>query len=144
MNKYLKSFFHRGLVFSGLGPVVMGIIYLILENTVENFSLNGDEAFSAIISTYLLAFIHAGASVFNDVEHWSIAKSMFFHFSVLYAAYSLCYLINSWIPFDITVFLIFTAIFVVAYFAVWLTVLICVRAASKKFNQKLKNLHFEN
>ncbi|MBQ8344603.1 MAG: DUF3021 domain-containing protein [Clostridia bacterium] len=137
MNKYLKSFLQRGLIFGGFGPVITGIIYYILSITIDNFSVSGTEMFTAIISTYLLAFVHAGCSIFNQVEHWPIAKSLFFHFLSLYLAYSVCYLINSWIPFDITVFLIFTGIFVLGYAIVWLIVYLIVKQTERKLNSKL-------
>lgn len=138
MNKYVKEFFRRGLLFGGFGPVILGIIYWILSETVENFSISGFEIFLGIISTYLLAFIQAGASVFNQIEHWPLPKSLLCHFSTLFAAYSLCYIGNTWIPFEPKVILIFFGIFVAIYFAVWITVYISVKAASKKFNAKIK------
>ena len=137
MNKYLKSFLHRGLVFGGFGPIVVGIVYLICNFSIENFTLAGAECALAIISTYILAFLHAGASVFNQIESWSFAKSLFCHFGVLYIAYSLCYLMNSWIPFDFKVFLIFTGIFVAVYFIVTAIVVISIKCASKKYNKQL-------
>lgn len=138
MNKYLKSFLHRGLVFGGFGPIVTGIVYLVLSRIIEGFSLSGSEVFLAIISTYLLAFVHAGASVFNQIEHWPVMKSLLCHFSLLYLAYSLCYIMNSWIPFDLRILLIFTAIFAAVYFVIWIAVWISVKSASKKMNSKLK------
>ncbi len=138
MNRYMKEFLHRGMAFGGFGPIIVGIIYLILSYTLEGFSLSGLEVFTAIVSTYLLAFIQAGVSVFNQIEEWPLAKSLLCHFAVLYAAYVGCYLLNAWIPFDLTVLLIFTAIFVVAYFVIWITVYLAVRATSKKMNQKLQ------
>ena len=138
MNKYLKMFLHRGLIFGGFGPIVMGIIYLILHYTVEGFSISGAKAFLAILSTYLLAFVHAGASVFNTIEEWGLAKSTACHFGSLYVAYSLCYLVNSWIPRSIVGFAVFTGIFLLVYIVVWVTVVICVKAASREFNAKLK------
>ena len=138
MNIYLKRFLQRGITFGGFGPVVLAVIYLILSYTVEGFSLGGTEVFLGIISTYLLAFLQAGASVFNQIEHWPLAKSLFFHLGSLYLAYSICYLVNSWIPFHPLAFLIFTAGFVLIYFAVWLTVVLIIRATTKRLNQKLK------
>ena len=137
MNKYLKEFLHRGLIFGGFGPIILGIIYAILEGTVSDFSLNGTQVLIAIISIYLLAFVQAGASVFNQIESFSIPKSLLCHLSVLYVAYVCCYLINSWIPFNPIVILIFTAIFLVIYFAVWLTVFISVKIVSRRLNEKL-------
>lgn len=138
VNKYVKEFFHRGLVFSGFGPIVLGIIYAILSNALESFSLTGWQALLAIASTYLLAFVQAGASVFNQIEHWPLPKSLFCHFGMIYLVYVLCYLVNTWIPFDINVILIFTAIFVLVYFVVWIIVYVSIKAVSKKMNCKLQ------
>lgn len=137
MNKYLKIFLHRGLMFGGFGPIILGIIYAILQNTTHTFSLNGNQILVAIISIYLLAFIQAGASVFNQIESFSTPKSLFYHLLVLYLAYIGCYLINNWIPFNLNVILIFTAIFLITYFVVWLTVFICIKSVSRKLNKKL-------
>ena len=138
MNKYLKEFFHRGLLFGGFGPIVMGIIYLILSYGIDGFSIEGREAFWAILSTYLLAFVHAGASIFNQIESWPISKSLLFHFTTLYFAYTICYLVNSWIPFNIRFLGVFTAIFVVVYFIVWITVYIAVKTYERRLNARLK------
>lgn len=137
MKNYVKSFLLRGMLFGGFGPVVLGIVYAVLQNTLTDFTLNGTEVLLAIVSTYLLAFLQAGASVFNQIENWSIPKSLFFHFLTLYIAYSLCYLINTWIPFEPLVLLSFTLIFVVIYFVVWITVYLTVKATAKKFNKQL-------
>lgn len=136
--KYVKEYLRRGLMFSGFGPIIAGIVLFILSFTIEDFSLSGAEVFLAIISTYLLAFVQAGASVFNQIEHWSIGKSLFFHFASIYLAYSICYVANSWIPFEPMVLLIFTAVFVAAYFAIWLTVYFIARATGKKLTKNLR------
>lgn len=138
MNKYVKDFITRGLMFSGLGPVTVGIVYAILESTLKNFSLSGKEVLLAVISSYLLAFVQAGASVFNQIEHWPLPKSLFFHFLTLYAAYVLCYVVNAWIPLMWEVILIFTAIFVVSYFIIWTVVYLAVRSATNKMNSRLR------
>ena len=135
--KYVKDFFLRGALFGGLGPIIAGIIYLTLSFTIEGFTLTGIQVFVAIISTYLLAFIQAGASVFNQVEGWSIAKSLFFHLTSIYLAYISCYLINYWIPFDWRIILIFTASFLVMYFIIWLSVYFSIKAISKNLNKKI-------
>lgn len=137
MNTYLKSFLHRGMMFGGFGPIVAGIVYLILSNTIENFTLSGNQVFLTIISTYILAFLQAGASVFNQIEHWPIAKSLLCHFATLYFAYTVCYLVNTWIPFEPMVIVIFTLIFAVTYFIIWGIVYLSVKTASKKLNAKI-------
>lgn len=137
MNKYFKEFCLRGLIFSGFGPIITGIVLFCVSLKTELF-LGGKEILAAIISTYLLAFVHAGASVFNQIESWSIPKSAGIHFLMLYLAYVSCYLVNSWIPFNINVILIFTAIFAVVYAVIWITVFLIVRKTTKKLNRKIK------
>jgi hypothetical protein len=137
MNKYLKEFFRRGLMFGGFGPLVAGIIYFVVSKTSPSFFLNGTEVFSAILSTYILAFLQAGATVFNQIENWSLMKSLLCHFSTLFVGYTSCYLLNSWIPFDYRVILIFIGIFVAVYFTVWSIVYFSIKATSRKLNMKL-------
>ena len=137
MNKYLKEFFRRGLMFGGFGPLVAGIIYFVVSKISPSFFLNGTEVFGAILSTYILAFLQAGASVFNQIENWSLMKSLLCHFSTLFVAYTSCYLLNSWIPFDYRVILIFIGIFVAVYFTIWSIVYFSIKATSRKLNMKL-------
>lgn len=136
-NQYVKEFLHRGMLFGGFGPIVVGIVYAILQNCLADFALTGTQVLLAIVSTFLLAFLQAGASVFNQIEHWPLAKSLLCHFATLYVAYSLCYLLNSWIPFKLEVFLLFTAIFVVGYAVIWLTVYLIARSTGKKLTKQL-------
>lgn len=138
MNRYAKEFFHRGLLFGGFGPIIMGIVFAILERTLKDFSVSGTQILLAIVSTYLLAFVQAGASVFNQIEEWPLPKSLLFHFLSLYLAYSLCYLANSWIPFEPMVLVFFSLVFAVSYFVVWLTVFLICRAVSRKMTSKLR------
>ena len=124
-------------MFGGFGPIVAGIVYAILERTVSNFSLSGTQVLLAISSAYMIAFVQAGASVFNQIEEWPLPKSLLFHFLSLYAVYVIGYLVNTWIPFQAEVVLIFTGIFVAVYFAVWVTVYLIVKATSRQLNEKL-------
>ncbi len=137
MNQFIKQFFHRGMLFGGFGPIVLGIVYAILQATDSLFSLTGQQVLLGIVSTYLLAFIQAGVSIFHQIEHWSLPRSLFCHFGILYLAYSLCYIANTWIPFEPMVLGIFTAIFTVGYFAIWLIVYCSVRAVGNRINAKL-------
>ena len=139
MNKYVKEFLRRGLLFGGFGPIILGVIYLVLSRTIDDFSVGGGEVFLGIISIYLLAFIQAGVSVFNQIEEWGIGKSLLIHFSTLFLAYSGCYLLNTWIPFEPMVLLIFAIVYIVIYFAVWLTVYLIIRATRNKLNRQLKD-----
>ena len=127
-------------MFGGLGPMVAGIVFAILGATIKDFHIDGWQILMAIVSTYLLAFVQAGASVFNQIENWGIAKSLACHFGSIYAVYMLTYVVNSWIPFEPMVVVIFTALFAVMYAVIWLTVFLVIRKTEKKLNKKVKEL----
>ena len=137
MNKYLKTFLHRGLLFGGFGSIVVGIVIWCIELAGVDIALSGGEMLLAVISGYALAFVQAGASVFNQIDEWPITKSLLCHFSLLFVTYSLVYVINSWIPFEPMVLLIFCLIFVAVYFIVWTTVYLCIKAHTKRLNARL-------
>ena len=137
MNKYLKEFLRRGLIFSGFGPIVLGVVYLIVSKNIVDFTLTATEVFTAIVSIYCLAFLQAGASVFNVIEHWPLLKLITCHFATIYVAYITCYIVNSWIPFALKNLIWFTVIFVVIYAIIWLTVYLCTKGVAKKLNDKI-------
>ena len=137
MKGYVKIFLHRGLMFGGFGPIVVGVVYLILSHSPADFSLNGSQVFLAILSSYLLAFLQAGAGLFYQIEEWPLVQSLLCHFGLLYFSYVGCYLVNAWIPFEWTVVWIFTAIFAGGYVLVWLFVYLSVKATKKRLNQEL-------
>ena len=139
MNLYVKEFLKRGLIFSGLGPVIAGIVYLCIEKTGVDLKLTGFNVFLAIITTYIIAFVQAGSSVFNQIDSWSKAKSLLLQMTSIYVVYMGGYLINNWIPFKIEVIIIFTCIFVALYLSIWLTVYFINKNVSKKLNAKLNN-----
>ena len=121
-------------MFGGFGPIILGIIYLVLQSTIKGFSLSGGQVFAAIISTYLLAFVQAGASVLNQIDTRFPLLTTGLHLLILYVAYVGAYLINSWIPFSPEALGIFTAVFVIGYAIIWLTVFVSIKTVSRKLN----------
>ena len=134
MNKYVKEFLHRGLMFSGLGCIIAAIISCFEESLVQD----GRTVLAAMISTYILAFIHAGTTVFHTVESWSAVKSAFFQLLTLYVSYLGCYIANSWLTVSPAVIGIFTLAFVGGYLVIWLIVYLSVKSTGKELNKCLK------
>ena len=137
MKKYIISFLHRGSIFGGFGPIITGIILGIIS-LFDEVILVDSEIFIVIISTYLLAFVHAGSSVFNQIEEWPLPKSLAAHFGSLYCVYVLCYLLNRWIPFNWIDILFFTLIFVAVYLVVWFIVYIIIKNTTIQMNKQQK------
>lgn len=136
MKKYLIDFIKRGLIFGGFGPVIVAVIYFIVSLS-ETVNLTPGQILVAVISSYLLAFIQSGATIFNQIENWSTAKSSLVYFTILYIAYLSCYLVNSWIPFEWLFVLIFTVSFVITYLIIWFIVYLIVKQTTKRLNEKL-------
>ena len=93
----------------------------------------------AIVTTYIIAFIHAGSSVFNIVESWSRVKGLLFQLISIYTVYTIGYLLNSWLPLKIEVIIIYTVIFVLAFLTVWLAIFFITKSVTKKLNDKLNS-----
>ena len=138
MNKYVKDFLIRGLLFGGFGPIIAGFVFMIIDFTGSNLVLEGWQIFLAIVTSYLLAFISAGASVFEQIEDWSTIKSMFIHCLTIYVIYLATYLINSWIPLKWEVILIFSIGVIGGFLLIWLIVYIINKECSKSLNKKLR------
>jgi hypothetical protein len=125
-------------LFGGFGPIVLGIVFFFIDLSGTELGLDGTDILLAIISTYLIAFVQAGASVFNQIEHWPVTKSLGCHFSALFAVYTFAYVVNSWITFEPLAILFFSLIFIITYFIIWITVYLSVKAYTKKLNEKIK------
>ena len=138
MKKYIKEFFLRGLICGGFGPIVVGIVYAIVGYATKENLVTTNNMLMVIISSYVLAFLVAGSTMFYQVEHWSLSKAILFHALALYISYLGCYLLNSWIEFNIIAVLIFTGIFIVGYLLIWLIIFISTKMTEKKLNKKVE------
>ena len=68
MKKIIAEFFRRGLVAFGFGPLVLAVIFLILQcnGVVETLSVN--QVCLGIFSLSALAFVAGGMNVIYQVE----------------------------------------------------------------------------
>ena len=136
-NKYLKQFLLTGAVFAGFGPIIGGyILWMILSPA--NLTITGGQVFLAAVSTYIIAFVHAGTTVFHKIEHWSPFKAAALQLLCIYTVYMGTYLINRWMPLDWKVVLIATVLFVIAYVIIWAIVFTVTRRITKKLNKKIE------
>ena len=133
----VKEFLKRGFAFGGLGCIIVGFIYWMISLGIKDLNLQGWQIFVAILSGYVIAFIHAGTSVFHQIDSWSPLKSATFQLVFLYITHLVIYLVNSWIPLRLDVILIFTGLFIVGYLIIWLIILLIVRKSVKRINKQL-------
>lgn len=138
MKKYVLEFLKRGLMAASGGPVILAIIYGILGATGASASLSPGEVCTGILTVTVMAFIAAGASVVYQIERLPLLPATLIHTGVLYLDYLLVYLLNNWIPRDLTGIGVFTAIYFAGYAVIWLSILLSIKANTRRINRKLR------
>ena len=135
MKKMMKEFVFRGLIAAGFGPIVYGIVIFIIETCGVNAMQDGSMILKAILSTYMMAFICAGASVIWQNERLGLGYSALIHGTVIYISYLITYLLNGWLDHDKIGQ--FSIIFISGYIIIWLIIFITEKIKAKKLNQQL-------
>ena len=137
MKKYLKEFCLRGMAFGGFGPLIYGIVMLIINLSGVDTTIDGLIVFKGVLSTYLLGFICAGVSIVWNIEKLGIGFAILIHGSALYISYLLTYLINGWLGNNNGI-LIFSIAFILGYVLIWLIIYVIEKCRAKKLNRTLK------
>lgn len=136
MKKYVLEFVKRGLMAASGGPLILAIIYGVLEATKTVTVLTPGEACMGIVSITVMAFIAAGITMIYQVESLPLPMAILIHGGVLYLDYLMIYLLNSWLPGNAVG--IFTIIFFTGFALVWLVIYLCIRKKTKRLNEKMK------
>lgn len=137
IKKYYKDFLMRGLTVMGGGPIVLAIIYTILELCGVEVILNGYQVALGIITITVLAFVAAGVTVVYQIEELPLVKATALHGIVLYISYAVVFLVNGWLKEGYIPFLVFTVIFIVGYFAIWGIIYLVIKKSTEKINVKI-------
>ena len=138
MKRIILEFFRRGLIASGLGPIVLAIFYLILQKQTAIETLTVHQVCLGIFSLSALAFLAGGMNVIYQIERLPLMFAILIHGSVLYISYFVTYLLNDWLEWGVTPILVFSAIFVVGYMLIWGIIYYIIKRNTKKLNQILK------
>lgn len=138
MKKFRNEFFLRGLTAAAGGPVILAIVYGILGAVGVIESLSPGEVCTGILTVTLMAFIAAGITAIYTLERLPLISAILIHAGVLYLDYLMIYLLNSWIPKDLTAIGIFTAIFAAGFAVIWLCIYLFTRSRTDTLNRKLQ------
>lgn len=134
MKKFIFDFVQRGLAAAGFGPVVLAIIYLILQQSGVVTTLTVNQVCTGIFSITALAFIAGGMNAVYQIERLPLVTAILIHGVVLYIGYLCTYLVNDWLKPDTTAIIIFSAIFAVGFFVIWAIIYSIIRRNTKKLN----------
>ena len=138
MKKNILEFLRRGSIACGVGPIVLAILYLILQQQAAVETLTVNQVCRGIFSLSALAFLAGGMNVVYQIEQLPLTAAILIHGSVLYFSYLITYLFNGWLEQGAAPILIFTGIFVFGYLAIWAAIYLTNKNRAKKLNQKLK------
>ena len=138
MKKHILEFIRRGLVTCGFGPIVLAVIYLILQKQGLIQSLTVDQVSAGIVSLSVLAFIAGGMNCVYQIERLPLMVAILIHGSVLYISYLGTYLLNNWLAGGMIPILVFTGIFVLGYLAIWAIIYCIIKRRTAKLNEMLK------
>ena len=138
MKKFWKEFIFRGLICASGGPIVLGVIYGILDVTGAVQAISPGSVCLAILSIALLAFVVAGMTAIYQLEQLPLPIMILLHGGALYLAYILTYIINGWLQKSLVSILMFTGIFLAGYGLIWCIIYLVERAKARRLNQLLK------
>ena len=134
MKKIILDFLHRGVVACGLGPMVLVVFYLILQRHCGLQTLTVTEVCVGILSLSALAFVAGGMNAVYQIEQLPLMVAILIHGGVLYLCYLATYLVNGWLEWGTAPILVFTAIFVVGYLAIWAVIYAIIRRRTARLN----------
>lgn len=139
MKAFWKDFCLRGLVSAWGGPIVLCIIYAVLDKTGSVTTVTTGEVALGILSITLLAFLVAGMTAIYQVERLPLPAAILIHGAVLYTLYIGIYLVNGWLQSAWIPVLVFTAIFLAGYAIIWALIFLFNKHRITQLNQKLQN-----
>jgi len=138
MKKIILEFIRRGLIACGIGPIVLAILYLILQQQAAVELLTVNQVCIGIFSLSALAFIAGGMNVIYQMERLPLMVAVLIHGGVLYVSYLITYLINDWLEWGVTPILVFSGIFVFGYLAIWAVIYFIIKKRTGRINEILK------
>ena len=138
MKKIIWEFFRRGAIACGFGPIILAILYLILQQQAVLETLTVNQVCLGIFSLSALAFIAGGMNVIYQIERLPLMVAILIHGSVLYVSYLATYLLNDWLEWGVTPILVFSGIFVAGYLMIWGIIYSIIKRNTEKLNQILK------
>ena len=138
MKKFVLEFLRRGLLACGFGPLVLVVVYLILQRQCDVQTLTVSEVCLGIVSLSALAFIAGGMNVIYQAERLPLMIAILIHGGVLYLSYLATYLLNGWLEQGVTPILVFSGIFAAGYLVIWGIIYSITIRNTRKLNEMLK------
>jgi len=133
------EFVRRGCIACGFGPLVLAVMYLVLQKQGVVELLTVREVCVGIFSISALAFVAGGMNVVYQIERLPLMAAILIHGGILFFSYLATYRVNGWLEGDPGPIFIFTWIFVIGYLLIWAFIYLVTRMRTAKLNATLRN-----
>ena len=138
MKRHVLDFVRLGLSACGLGPLVLAMLYLILQQQGLLQELTVNEVCVGIFTLTALAFVAGGLNAIHQIERLPLMVGILIHGVVLYVCYLVTYLLNDWLEWGMIPVLVFSGIFVVGYLVIWVVIYSVIKRNTARVNELLK------
>ncbi len=138
MKKFIFGFLRRGLIAAGIGPIVLAMVYMILQQTANVETLSVNQVCVGIFTITALAFVAGGMNAVYQIERLPLMVAVLIHGGVLYISYLGTYLLNNWLDLNMIPIVVFSAAFVVGYVIIWVIIYSIIKRNTEKLNKILK------
>ena len=138
MKRFVLDFLRRGLMACGFGPMVLAVVYLILQRCGVVETLTVYQVFVGIFSLSALAFVAGGMNAVYQIERLPLMVAILIHGAVLYLGYLGTYLLNGWLEWGALPILVFSGIFALGYLVIWAIIYCIIKRNTERINAVLK------
>lgn len=143
MKKFVLDFIHRGMVAMGIGPLVLAVLYWILQKNGILQTLDVGEVCIGIFSISALAFVAGALNALYQLERLPLMVAILIHGGVLYVSYLLTFLLNDWLEWGRIPVLVFSGVFLVGYVVIWAIIYSITKKRTAAVNEELKRTQRE-
>ena len=135
MKRNVLEFVRRGLTAAGFGPLILVVVYLVLQDQAGVETLTVRQVCLGICSLTALAFIAGGMNLVYQIERLPLMAAISIHGGVLYVSYLATYLLNDWLEWGPVPILVFSGIFLLGYVAVWVVIYATTKRKTARLNE---------
>ena len=137
MKHHILDFIRRGLAACGIGPIVLAVVYLILQRNGQAQMLTVNQVCLGIFSLTALSFIAGGMNCIYQIERLPLMVAILIHGCVLYISYLITYLINGWLDLGVIPILAFSGFFIIGYLVIWAIIYAITKKKTNQINELL-------
>ena len=138
MKRVVVDFLRRGFFACGFGPLVLAVVYGILQRCGVVETLTVHQVCVGIRSLAVLAFVAGGMNAIYPIERLPLMVAILIHGAVLYACYLGTYLLNGWLEWGALPVFVFSGIFALGYLVIWVIIYCIIKRNTEKINAVLK------